>query len=91
MLTHITINLSEPICNCKEEKLAWQVDYPLNDNKLGLIIFCETCKTHLVVPVHHNLKADFKFKIPYPSTPKIISNNQSNVIPLKPEKKDNDS
>ena len=62
MFTGITINLTAPICSCKEQNLWWHVPYI--ENKPTLKIGCFTCGTSLHVGTEQ-FKAGFSFLTPY--------------------------
>lgn len=88
MFSGIDIHLSEPICDCDEQNLAWNT--PWVDNKPCLTIECKTCKTMLNVP-NSKFMGRFKFERPYPGKVKAAeepnSENNSNVFPIRKDMK----
>ena len=63
MFTGISIHLTEPICTCQEQKLAWAIQH--DGGKLILQIFCKECNVLLQVP-HEKLMGTFVFETPHP-------------------------
>lgn len=83
----VDIRLSEPICTCEEQNLAWGIVRDV-DGKTGLEISCETCKVKLLVP-HSVFRARWVFDrgypgkkpAPAPEKPKL------NLVPSPPPEK----
>lgn len=63
MFKRISIELTEPICTCKQQSLGWSVDSQPEGS--GLCITCKECKTSLKIP-YTKLLGQFAFDKPYP-------------------------
>lgn len=67
MFKRIRIELTGPICNCPEQKLAWAVPHDHNGKSI-LKVFCETCGTTLLIP-NEKFVACFALDQAYPGNP----------------------
>lgn len=65
----MTINLTAPICKCREKALSWSVR--VNNNKMtGIVFKCKTCGVALAIP-NTEVKARFALDKPYPGKPVV--------------------
>jgi len=60
MIKSISVNLTGPLCNCKEQNLTCSIS-----PSQGLDIECQTCKVSANVP-YSKLTADYNLDKPYP-------------------------
>lgn len=71
MFKRITIQMTEPICSCEEQKINWTpklvqvVKGGKTFNSYTLDLWCETCETRLSVS-NEKFRASFEFDKPYP-------------------------
>lgn len=72
-----TIHLTEPICLCAEQNLAWTVAPTAAGPTLA--IWCQTCGTKLQVP-NKEFKAAFQLEKPYPGKPREEKKKGGEVI-----------
>lgn len=63
MFKDLNINLTGPICQCKEQDLYWNIE--MNNGSPRIVIYCKTCSGMLVVS-NQQLKAHFVLDKPYP-------------------------
>jgi hypothetical protein len=68
MFKKIVIEMTGPICGCRESDLSWSPQGPLK----GLVIKCRTCETVLEV-AHAKFLGSFKFDTPYPDGEKVAN------------------
>lgn len=77
MFRRVNIELTEPICLCLEQKLAWSIQE--TGKGPGLCIWCEGCEAKIEVPTKH-FRASFSLDKPYPGKP-----NEKKLPPPKVE------
>ncbi len=64
MFKRITIELTEPICDCEKMNLGWT---PVRHGKgYGVVLDCHTCGTSVTIP-YEKFTARFVFDTPYPA------------------------
>lgn len=89
MFKDITINLTGPICSCREQALSW---WPDKDEKgrPTLVLKCKTCATKLIVS-NEKFIAGWSLDTPYPGKkkeeppkPKLEALDGGKVIQLNP-------
>ena len=93
MLKEVEIRLTEPICKCETQDLAWGISD--GEDGHGLFIRCNTCKTELRIP-YKAFKAYFNLDKKYPrekskepEKPKLEVLEGGKVIPISgADKKD---
>lgn len=78
MFKNISINLKNPICQCKKQDLYWNV-FMDKGNRPYLLLGCNTCKTQLQINPNE-FKAHFNFETEYPDGIK-----EKDEIDLNPE------
>jgi hypothetical protein len=69
VFSHITINLTEPVCNCSPQHLGWGVRFHGAHANYGLFVTCETCHTEMYVP-QPKFVARFQIESPKSEVPK---------------------
>lgn len=81
MIKNITINITEPICKCEVQNLAWDCLSVPNI----FVVHCLVCKTQLQVKIKESLVAHFKLDKLYPKSKEeyIEENLPDNVIPFR--------
>lgn len=88
MFICMDIHMTEPICDCLEQNLSWNVNSKDEKGRSTLTIVCETCGTELRIP-YEKFRAAFKLKTAYPGKPKTDPKNQPSageVVELRPNK-----
>lgn len=89
MFRRLTIELTEPICQCPVQNLTWQVFSSRgSEQDTRLQVSCKTCGTALCVPNNH-FKAAFQLDKPYPGLQEVPKPKmEGKLIPLDGGKAD---
>lgn len=79
IFTQFGICLTGPLCNCREERLGWQLTGSMAEP--GIRIYCQTCLMELRVP-YSQVGAAFYLDEPYPGVTGVVQQAQGvNLTP----------